>query len=357
VFSHSQARRPAAASHKTTPFRPSPAASFRLPARAIRPLAIVVGCAAAITIAGCKPGIYTGTSSGATPFTPSATATAGTAQTGSPTSAIAALAGSAPGVKSFVAKLDIHATGHLAADLSGTLTEQAQPGPLVEVQTTVPSGLEAILSGDTAYLKIGALTQAAGKPWIKASIAGLDSSAGASLAPIIQQLQAGNPLAQSQMFAAATNVREVGAATISGVPTTEYSGSYSLAAGLAKLPASQRADFQSDLGASGITGTQFTVWADANHQVRKISLVEVGKSTQIDIVLVIVSLNQPVQIQIPPVSEVAGAAGITTSPAPAATTPAPAMTSAPPAPAVTSTPTPVTTSQPTPLPTDQPTHW
>jgi hypothetical protein len=357
VFSHSKARWLAAAPSKTTPIRPALAESFRIPAQAIRPLAMVVGCAAAIAIAGCQPGINISTSSGATPSAGTSTATAGTAQTGSPTSAIAALAGNAPGVNSFVAKLDIHATGHLAADLSGTLTEQAQPDPIVEVQTTVPSGLEAILSGDTAYLKIGALTQTAGKPWIKASIGGLDSSAGASLAPIIQQLQAGNPLAQSQMFAAATNVREVGTATISGVPTTEYSGSYSLDAGLAKLPSGQRADFQSDMEASGITGTEFTVWANANHQVRKISLVELGKSTQIDIVLVIVSLNQPVQIQIPPASEVAGATGITTRPAPVATTPAPAMTSAPPAPSVTSTPAPVTTSQPTPLPTDQPTHW
>jgi hypothetical protein len=357
VFSHSKARWLAAAPSKTAPIRPVRAGGSRRPAQAIRPLAVVLGCAAAIALAGCKPGIYSSTSSGATPFTPSAAATAGTARTGSPTSAIAALAGQAAGVNSFVAKLDIHATGHLAADLSGTLTEQVQPGPLVEVQTTVPSGLEAILSGDTAYLKIGALTQAGGKPWIKASIGGLDSSAGASLAPIVQQLQAGNPLAQSQMFAAATNVRKIGAATISGVPTTEYSGSYSVAAGLAKLSASQRADLQSDMESSGITGTQFTVWADANHQVRKISLVEVGKSTQIDIVLVIVSLNQPVQIQIPPASEVAGATGITTRPAPVATTPAPAMTSAPPTPRVTSTPTPVAPSQPTPLPTDQPTHW
>jgi hypothetical protein len=355
VFSHSKARRPAAAPSKAIALRPARAGRPRFTARTIRPLAVVAGCAAAIALAGCKPGIYTGTSSGATPFAPSGTATAGTAQTGSPTSAIADIASSAPEVKSFVAKLNIHATGHLAADLSGTLTEQAQPSPLVEAQTTVPTGLEAILSGDTAYLKIGALTQAAGRPWIKASIAGLDSSADASLAPIIQQLQAGNPLAQSQMFAAATSVREVGTATISGVPTTGYSGSYSLAAGLAKLPASQRADLQSDLGSSGITGIQFTVWADAAHQVRKISLVEFGKSAQVDIVLVIVSLNQPVQIQIPPASEVADATGITTRPAPAATTPA--MTSAPPAPAVTSTPKPVTTSQPTPLPTDQPTHW
>ena len=84
----------------------------------------------------------------------------------------------------------------------------------MEVQTTVPSGLEAILSGDTAYLKIGALTQTAGKPWIKASIGGLDGSAGASLAPIIQQLQTGNPLAQSQMFTAAQATSPSIAATL-----------------------------------------------------------------------------------------------------------------------------------------------
>ena len=103
---------------------------------------------------------------------------------------ITALASNAMGVKSFVATLEIHASGSVAADLSGTLIEQAQPSQLVDVHTTVPSGLEAILAGDMAYLKIGALTQNAAKPWVEVPVSGLTSGAGASLAPVIQQLQA-----------------------------------------------------------------------------------------------------------------------------------------------------------------------
>lgn len=322
------------------------------------PLTLAVGCAAAITVAGCKPGVVTSAASSAPP---ASTATAGTAHTAAAaTNAITALAGNVPGVNSLVATLEIHATGRLAADLSGTLTEQVQPSPLVEVRTTVPSGLEAILVGNTAYLKLGALTQTAGKPWIKAPISGLETSTGASLAPLIEQLQASDPLAQSQMFTAAMNAREAGRATINGIPTTAYSGTYNLADGLAKLSPSQRANLQSDLGASGITATRFTVWVDSKDQVRKISLVEVGKSTQINIVLVIVSLDQSVQIQIPPASEVVGATAVTSPPKPAST-PAPAtsapMPVTPSTTPGTSAPAPVGSSQPTPVPTDQPTHW
>ena len=360
MFSRSKARRPGVPHRGATHIRPVQADLFAIPARAVRPLAVALGCAAAITVAGCKPGVVSSGSPSATPSATAATATAGTAS--SAAGAITALASNTPGINSLVATLRIHATGSLAADLSGTLTEQTQPSPLVEVRTTVPSGLEAILAGDMAYLKLGALTQTAGKPWVEAPISGLESSTGANLAPMIQQLQASDPLAQTQMFTAATNVREDGTSTISGVPATQYSGSYPLAAGLARLAPDQRTSLQSDMTSSGITTTQFTVWVDSKNQVRKISLVEYGKSTRIDIVLVIVSLNQPVQIQIPPASEVVGAAGITSTPAPAITrtpavsTPTPVTTSTP-APGITSTPTPVPSSPPTSVPTGQPHHW
>jgi hypothetical protein len=325
----------------------------------VRPLAVVLGCAAAITVAGCKPVIGSSASSGATPSATAATATAGTSGAASAAKAIAALASNTPAVNSLVATLQIHATGSLAADLSGTLTEQLQPSPLIEIHTTVPNGLEAILAGDMAYLKLGALTQIAGKPWVEAPISGLETSTGANLAPMIQQLQASDPLAQTQMFTAATDLREGGTSTISGIPTTQYSGSYSLAAGLARLAPAERSSLQADMASSGITTTQFTVWVDSKSQVRRISLVEYGKSTRIDIVLVIVSLNQPVQILIPPASEVVGAAGITAAPTPAAPTPSPASTPMPatttPAPGITNTPVP--SSSPTSVQTSQPHHW
>src|ERR1022692_1153685 len=242
VFSHSKARSPGAPQRGAIPIRSAHTHGFRVPARAIRPLAVIVGCAAAVTITGCKPGALTGASSSSAPSAATATATGGSGQVASSAaSAIAAMASNAPGVTSFVAELSIHASGRLAADLAGTGNGESNPTPLIEVRTTVPSGLEAILAGNTAYLKIGALTQTAGKPWVQAPISGLEGSRGANLAPMIQKLQASNPLAQTQMFAASTNVRESGTPMLSGVRTTEYSGSYGLEAGLARLAPSQQA--------------------------------------------------------------------------------------------------------------------
>ncbi len=358
MFSHSKARSPGAPQRGAIPIRSAHAHGFGVPARAIRPLAVIVGCAAAITITGCKAGALTGASSSSAPPAAKATASGGSAQAASSAaSAISAMASNAPGVTSFVARLSIHASGRLAADLAGTVYEATQPNPLIEVKTTVPSGLEAILAGNTAYLKIGALTRTAGKPWVQAPISGLQSSSGANLAPIIQQLQASNPLAQTQMFAASTNVRESGTPMLSGVRTTEYSGSYDVEPGLARLAPSQQAALRTDMESSGITATRFTVWVDSKNQVRRISLVEIGKSTKINIVLVIVSVNQLVQILIPPASEIVGATGITSTPTPVMSAPptTPAVTSTPTP--VASTPTPVTSSVPSPAPTGQPHHW
>jgi len=269
------------------------------------------------------------------------------------------LARNAQGSTSFVATLEIHATGNSAAHLTGTLIEQTQPSLLVGVRASHPAGLEAILAGNTAYLKIGALTGTAGRPWVAVPYSGLTSSSSAGLASMIQQMRGSNPLAQTQMFPAATNVREAGSSTINGVPTTQYSGSYSLAAGLGQLAPGLRAGVESSMMSSGITSTAFTVWVDARHQLRKMTLAELGRNTRIEIVLVIVSINQPVQIQIPPAGQVAG---VNVTPTPRVTmTPTPAMTTAPtPTPGTTSTPGPTSAPTPstsTPAPSTGPTHW
>jgi hypothetical protein len=271
-----------------------------------------------------------------------------------------AIASNASAVTSFVASLQIHGAAGAAAQITGTLTEQTQPSVLVQVQTAQPVGLAAILAGNTAYLKIGALTRMTGKPWVAVPYSGLTSGSSASLAPMIQEIQGTDPLAQTQMFPAAKDVRKVGAATINGVPTTEYSGSYSLAAGLAQLAQGLRAGVQSAMTANGITSTDFTVWVDAQHQVRKMSLVEFGRSARIEVILVIISINQPVRIQVPPAGEVVSSA-VNPAPAPSMTpgTPAPAATM--PAPAATPTPSPVTSQPPggtpTPIATNSPNHW
>lgn len=53
-------------------------------------------------------------------------------------------------------------------------------------------------------------------------------------------MQGNNPLAQTQMLAAAKDVRTVGTQEVDGVQTTHYTGSYPPSAGLAKLSACRR---------------------------------------------------------------------------------------------------------------------
>jgi thymidine phosphorylase len=49
------------------------------------------------------------------------------------------------------------------------------------------------------------------------------------------------------------------------------------------------------------------VWIDSNHQVRKMTLVESGKSIRVTSMMLVTSINQPVGITVPPASQVADA--------------------------------------------------
>ena len=65
------------------------------------------------------------------------------------------------------------------------------------------------------------------------SFAQLQLSTGINVGQLTQQVQSNNPLVQTQMLAAAKDVRAVGTQTIDGVRTTHYAGSYPVSAGLA----------------------------------------------------------------------------------------------------------------------------
>jgi len=73
---------------------------------------------------------------------------------------------------------------------------------------------------------------------------------------------------QTQMLVSAKNVRAVGTETIGGVKTTHYTGSYPLAAGLARLPASMRAAARQALQGQANQVIGFSVWIDAQHGYR-----------------------------------------------------------------------------------------
>lgn len=133
---------------------------------------------------------------------------------------------------------------------------------------------------------------------------------GLNLAPLIHQIQSDNPLAEAQMLAGATNVRQVGSQVVNGIPTTEYAGTIHAGAALAKLDPNMQKVLRPALSATGIRIIHFHVWVDAHHQVRKLAEVLSGSNYRVTSLVIITSINQPVHVQTPTASQVANMPGI-----------------------------------------------
>ena len=127
MFSQLKARRSGAPEQGPTRVRPSQTVRFGGPARAVRPLGFAaIAVAAAVTVAGCKPGTYNSgaPSSGSHPGTVSSASA-------SPASALSLASQQTQSIRSFTADLKIQATGALNATLTGTLREVTAPSPII----------------------------------------------------------------------------------------------------------------------------------------------------------------------------------------------------------------------------------
>ena len=107
------------------------------------------------------------------------------------------------------------------------------------------------------------------------------------------------------MLASSTNVKKVGTTTLNGVPVTEYTGTYPISAGLAKLPASERTKVSQQLQALGLTTEHFTIWLDGKQQVRKVVTSAQGSKVHETSTIQVTSINGPVSAAIPPASQTA----------------------------------------------------
>src|SRR5487761_1707641 len=204
-------------------------------------------------------------------------------------------------------------SGLASGTLSGTMQIRTRPSLLAEVDMSTFSiaghslsgGMQEILTNRAIYMKMALLSQQLHKPWAEIPFATLQRGTGVNLGQLIQQVQSNNPLVQTQMLASAKNVRAVGTQTIDGVKTTRYTGSYTVAAGIAKLPSSLRATERKGLAALGIKVVDFNAWIDAQHQMRKIVVAENGSTERMTVTLQVTSINRPVSVTIPPASQVA----------------------------------------------------
>jgi hypothetical protein len=239
--------------------------------------------------------------------------------------AIQLAASTAHKVNSFAATTDIRITGKPRAsssaasgspgnvDMAGTLQEQTRPSLLVSadfstfqaVGQSLAGGMSEIITPQAVYIKLSLLTQLlnTGKPWAEMPVSGLNASTGLNLGSLFSQLQTSSPLAQTQLLAGATNVRTVGTGTVDGIPVTEYAGTYSTSAAIAKLPADVRGPLSQDLQKAGITSAKFRIWVDNKHQVRKDVVTEVSGAFTETITTTVTSINQPVSISVPAASQ------------------------------------------------------
>jgi len=230
-----------------------------------------------------------------------------------PLQAITLAARQARQVTSFTSTLSVRMTGTPNATLAGTLVMRTTPSLYENAHFTkltaegqnVPGGMQEIATSRVLYIRMAELQRALGRPWASLPYSELQKSTGVNLGQLTQQVQGNDPMMDTQMLAGAKNIKKAGTATIDGVATTGYTGSFPVSAGLAKLPASLRSAEQTRLGKAGIQTVDFTAWVDARHQMRKITVTEHGSSMTTTATMQITSINRPVTAVVPPASQVA----------------------------------------------------
>ena len=169
----------------------------------------------------------------------------------------------------------------------------------------MPGGIAEIVTPSTLYLKWSYLTQLLHltKPWLAIPLSSLSQSSGINLSQILSQATGNGPLTQSQLLQGATSVRQVGTGSVDGVPVTEYTGTLPLDKAISYLSGAAKAQLQQAMARAGLTEATFTVWIDGQHTVRKAVVTEAGKDMTETITTTITSINQPVNIALPPASQ------------------------------------------------------
>ena len=247
------------------------------------------------------------------------------AATASPLAAVQLAAKTATSANSFTGTMNMQMTakpGSSAASgagalgdvsISATFAEQMHPSLLASVNIgtlsaggqSLPGGLSEILTPSTLYMKWSFLTTSLhlSKPWLAIPLSSVSQKSGVNLGQIFSQLQSSGPLTQTRLLGGATSVHQVGTGTIDGVAVTEYSGTLPLDKGIGYLSGSVKAQVKQAMAAAGISTAKFTVWIDGQHLVRKSVVTESGKSVTEVITTTVTSINQPVNIAIPPASQ------------------------------------------------------
>jgi hypothetical protein len=271
-----------------------------IPASSLRSVAIGLSAAALTLLAACSSGGGSSASSGAT----AGSAASGSAASGSAGSALLTAATQAQNINSAVTTLHVQVTGSQASTETGTLQYQRTPSLMSQDMHIAAEGgnteIKMILTGSDMYFSEPGLPT--GKTWMKFGLAALKGKS-ASFAQLIQSMQSNNFTNQAQLFAVAKNAHQVGTATIDGVPTTEYAGSFKASDAISALSPSVRDVLGAQLKSLGGSTVSFREWIDGQHHMRQVIENETVKGHVVTTTMNVTAINQPVTITLPAASD------------------------------------------------------
>jgi hypothetical protein len=275
-----------------------------IPGSSRRPAAIGLSAAALALLAACSSGASSSadSTSGATASTGAvAAASSGTGSgTGSAGNALLTAATQAQDINSAVTTLHIQVTGSQASSETGTLQYQRTPSLMSQDMHIAAEGgnteIKMILTGTDMYFSEPGLPT--GKAWMKFSLAALKGKS-ASFGQLIQSMQSNNFTNQAQLFAVAKDAHEVGTATIDGVPTTEYAGSFKASDAISALSPGARDVLGAQLKSLGDSVITFREWIDGQHHMRQVIENETVKGHAVTTTMNVTAINEPVKITLP----------------------------------------------------------
>jgi hypothetical protein len=265
-------------------------------------IVIAVGACAMLAAAGCSSASSKSAGKGTDASSSKSTAAAKSLQLASDET---------QQVNSLTAALTVHSTGIGAGKLTGNVKLQLKPSTIIQATFNVAQAKSAtiqlgeILTSKAVYFKDPAFAKAAGKPWVTANLSHLSSSVGVSLGSLLQNLESSDPLDQAKLFTASKNAHVVGTATLHGVKTTEYAGTYLPKDALAGLTPKLRKLMGPTLKSIGVNPVQFEVWVDASHLIRQAQDTDNVHGQIVTTKLEVTSVNKAVHIKLPPAGQVA----------------------------------------------------
>ena len=266
-----------------------------IPGSSRRPVAIGLSAAALTLLAACSSGAASSSSAVST-----STAAAGSGQ-----SALLAAAAAAQDINSAVTTLHVKVAGQQASSQTGTLQYQRTPSLMSQdTHITAEGGnteIKMILTGQDMYFSEPGLPTS--KAWMKFSLDALKGKS-ASFANLVKSMQSSNFTNQAELFAVAKNAHEVGTATIDGVATTEYAGSFRASDALSALSPSVRDVLGAQLKTLGDGVISFHEWIDGQHHMRQVIENETVKGNAVTTTMNVTTINQPVQISLPAASDI-----------------------------------------------------